>query len=49
MNVLLENQQADGSWPPEGNRDGYFGSAYTTALVILALSPPYQLLPIYQR
>ena len=49
MNVLLENQQADGSWSPEGNRDGNFGSAYTTALVILALSPPYQLLPIFQR
>lgn len=49
MNVLLENQNADGSWSPEGNRDGNFGSAYTTALVILALAPPYQLLPIFQR
>jgi hypothetical protein len=49
MRVLLENQKADGSWPPESNRDGHFGSAYTTAMVILALTPPYQLLPIYQR
>ncbi len=49
MRVLLENQQPDGSWPAESNRDGHFGSAYTTALVILALTPPYQLLPIYQR
>ncbi|MFO0427746.1 MAG: prenyltransferase/squalene oxidase repeat-containing protein [Planctomyces sp.] len=48
MKVLLENQREDGSWPPESNRDSEFGNAYTTALVILALSPPYQLLPIYQ-
>lgn len=49
MRVLLANQQADGSWPAESNRDGHFGNAYTTALVVLALTPPYQLLPIYQR
>lgn len=49
MNVLLQNQQRDGSWPAEKNRDTHFGNAYTTALVILALTPPYQLLPIYQR
>jgi hypothetical protein len=29
--------------------DGPYGSAYTTALAILALTPPYQILPIYQR
>lgn len=49
MNVLLRHQQTDGSWPAEQNRDTHFGNAYTTALVILALTPPYQLLPIYQR
>lgn len=49
MNVLLEHQQGDGSWPAESNRDGRFGNAYTTALMILSLTPPYQLLPIYQR
>jgi hypothetical protein len=47
--VLVEHQEADGSWPPEGNRDGMFGDSYTTALVVLSLTPPYQLLPIYQR
>jgi hypothetical protein len=25
------------------------GFTYSTALAVLALSPPYQLLPIYQR
>ena len=49
MRVLLQNQQADGSWPAESAQDTHFGKAYTTALVILALTPPYQLLPIYQR
>jgi len=49
VNVLLANQRADGSWPPEiGIASGY-GSSYTTALAVLALTPPYQLLPIYQR
>ena len=47
--VLIDNQQADGSWPREANKDGHFGNAYTTALVVLSLTPPYQLLPIYQR
>ena len=46
--TLLENQRDDGSWEPEVVNDGPYGSAYTTALVILALTPPYQLLPIYQ-
>jgi hypothetical protein len=47
--VLLEHQSRDGSWEPENGEDGMFGSAYTTALTVLALTPPYQLLPIYQR
>lgn len=48
MNTLLDNQQPDGSWEPEAIMDGTYGSAYTTALAILALTPPYQLLPLYQ-
>ena len=40
---------ADGSWDAESNRDGQFGNVYTTALAVLALTPPYQLLPIHQR
>lgn len=47
--TLLANQRPEKSWDPESNRDGQFGNAYTTALVVLALTPPYQLLPIYQR
>ncbi|MBL8848511.1 MAG: hypothetical protein JNG89_02460 [Planctomycetaceae bacterium] len=47
--VLLENQNADGSWEPEAAHDARFGNAYTTALGVLSLTPPYQLLPIYQR
>jgi hypothetical protein len=49
LEVLLRNQRADGSWDAEAHRDRMFGNAYTTALVILSLTPPYQLLPIYQR
>ncbi len=47
--VLLANQRRDGSWDREAIRDGKFGNVYTTALSVLALTPPYQLLPIYQR
>jgi hypothetical protein len=50
LNVLAEAQQADGSWDREGaGDDGEYGNVYTTALTVLALAPPYQLLPIYQR
>jgi hypothetical protein len=47
--VLLENQNSDGSWDAEAARDERFGNVYTTALTVLALTPPHQLLPIYQR
>ncbi len=47
--TLVENQRSDGSWDREGNRDGGWGNVYTSALVVLALSPPYQLLPVFQR
>jgi hypothetical protein len=50
VETVLANQQPDGSWPADGhNRDGQFGNAYTTALVLLTLGAPNQLLPIYQR
>ena len=48
-NALTEAQNAEGSWQPEAGVDGHFGNVYTTALMVLALTPPYQLLPIYQR
>ena len=48
--ALVENQSKDGSWPPEKHQyDRQFGNAYTTALVVLALGAPNQLLPVFQR
>jgi hypothetical protein len=47
--TLVENQSPEGSWQPETNNDSVFGNRYSTALAILSLTPPYQLLPIYQR
>jgi hypothetical protein len=48
--LLLAAQQADGSWPADAHRiDGKFGNAYTTALVVISLGAPNQLLPIFQR
>ena len=50
VSVLLANQQPDGSWPADAHRiDGSFGNAYTTALVVITLGAPNQLLPIFQR
>ncbi|MGD9637197.1 MAG: prenyltransferase/squalene oxidase repeat-containing protein [Pirellulales bacterium] len=48
--TLLENQQPDGSWPSDSHwHDGQFGNAYTTALVVMTLGAPNQLLPVFQR
>jgi hypothetical protein len=48
--TLVANQAPDGSWQRESaENDRMFGNCYTTSLAILALTPPYQLLPIYQR
>ena len=55
VETLLNSQQADGSWPPEvggagpGGGDALFGNVYSSALAVLSLTPPYQLLPVYQR
>jgi len=50
VDFLLESQAPDGSWPEEPyGGDGIFGNEYTTALAVLSLTPPYQLLPVYQR
>ena len=47
---LVANQQSDGSWNIDANRrDRRYGRCYSTALSILALSTPNQLLPIFQR
>ena len=48
--TLLAGQTPQGCWSPESDTgDGQYGKAYTTALSVLALATPYQLLPIYQR
>lgn len=48
--TLVGNQGRDGSWDRDcRDVDSVFGSTYTTALAILAMSPPNQLLPIFQR
>ncbi len=48
--VLLKNQNSDGSWDAESRiHDRDVGNMYTTSLVVLALTPPWQILPIYQR
>lgn len=46
---LLKEQGPNGSWPPGRGNEVSFGSTYSTSLAVLALTPPYQLLPIYQR
>lgn len=48
--TLLANQRRDGSWDVEriGN-NAVFGNVYTTSLVVLSLTTPDQLLPIFQR
>jgi prenyltransferase beta subunit len=48
--TLLAHQRPDGSWPADTHwHDGQFGNAYTTALVVMSLGAPNQLLPIFQR
>ena len=48
--ALIKHQGQDGSWARENSLNGdYFGHCYTTPLAVLALTPAYQLLPIYQR
>jgi hypothetical protein len=50
LRVLSQHQHSDGSWDAEQYRDeSSFGEVYTTALAVLALSPPYQKLETYKR
>ena len=49
METLVKNQREDGSWDREAVSDGRYGNVYTTALSVLALTPQYQLVPIFQR
>ncbi|MGA2544370.1 MAG: prenyltransferase/squalene oxidase repeat-containing protein [Verrucomicrobiota bacterium] len=49
--VLLGAQLPDGSWPVDRSESDvqFLGKDYSTAMAVLSLTPPYQLLPIYQR
>ena len=53
LRVLASAQRFDGSWDVEAaggyKGDGKYGNVYTSALAVLSLATPYQLLPIYQR
>lgn len=50
VRTLLANQNSDGSWSAERHHyDAQFGNAYTTALAVMTLGAPNQLLPVFQR
>ena len=50
VEVILANQDQDGAWEAESHTsDHKFGNAYTTALMVLSLGAPNQLLPVLQR
>ena len=49
VQTMLRHQRSDGSWDVENGNFSYFGKSYSTALSTLALSVPYQVLPIFQR
>ena len=49
FNLLISNQDSSGRWPAVGKHDGKFGDVVTTALAVIALNIPNQLLPIFQR
>jgi hypothetical protein len=47
--MLLEHQQANGSWLSDDSNDRTGGRNYCTAMAVLALTVEYRYLPIYQR
>lgn len=50
VRTLLAAQQPNGSWQDENHvEDGKYGPSYSTALVLLSLGAPNQLLPVFQR
>lgn len=46
---LIEEQTETGAWPNGSANEKKYGPTYSTSLAILALTPAYGLLPIYQR
>lgn len=47
--TIVKAQHGDGSWIMQQGYDPQYGVQYMTAMTILALTPPYQMLPIFQR
>jgi hypothetical protein len=47
--VLLDNQNANGSWLGADGASAIYGANYCTAMAVLALTVEYRYLPIYQR
>ncbi len=48
--TVVRAQRPDGSWPAESHhRDRVFGNAYTSAICLITLGTPNDLLPIFQR
>ena len=46
---LIDEQSDSGAWPPGGANEKRYGSCYSTSFAVLALTPAYGMLPIYQR
>jgi prenyltransferase beta subunit len=50
VDVFLQVQYPDGSFPLDPRQgDAMWGKTYSTAMAVLAMTPAYQLLPVYQR
>ncbi|HUT35269.1 MAG TPA: prenyltransferase/squalene oxidase repeat-containing protein [Planctomycetota bacterium] len=47
--TLLKKQERDGSWSEGRGNEARAGRCYSTAMAVLALTPAYRQLPIYQR
>ncbi|MCA9038743.1 MAG: terpene cyclase/mutase family protein [Planctomycetaceae bacterium] len=49
LEVITSHQRSTGAWDREARHESNMGDVYTTSLMVLSLTPPYQMLPIYQR
>ncbi|MCM8532161.1 MAG: terpene cyclase/mutase family protein [Lentisphaeraceae bacterium] len=47
--ILLKNQQPDGSWEPKNGEERDAGRIYAVSMAILSLSVRHHFLPIYQK
>ena len=49
VDAFLGAQSPDGFWPANSSGEGAYGNELTTAMAVLTLTTPYQLLPVMQR